>query len=232
MKYFRPQTSLILIAFALLTLTASSPVWAQRSRAYGARGGFYVGGFAAHNAVGGGFDGESILLDISKGLTATVPDIETFFGLGGSVGIRTLQGGFEVNYQRYQHDVTWLNLSSKATVEYINVALKRYWLSRERIQPALHLGWIPYSHVSVNDGMLTTRGTTDARYRGSSFGFNGGLGLLIHLGDRLSAEGLVLYRYMEYEKVHSANGAGTIELGEPVSGNGFNGIVGLSLVLF
>lgn len=224
--------SICLIALTFLSL----PTQAQRSRAYRSRGGFYVGAFASHNSVSNAFDGKSVVVDISQGLSATVPSVETFFGYGAAVGIRTLSGAFEVNYQRYQHDVSWnalgITFTSTASVEYINVAMKRYWLSREKIQPALHLGWIPYSRIHVAGGMITPGGSSDTRYRGSNFGFNGGLGLLIHLGERLSAEGLVLYRYLQYEKAEAQNGSGAIEFGEPISGNGFNGSVGLSFVLF
>ena len=234
MNLFRP--SFFLFFIALLLIGMASAAWAQRGRAYPTRPGFYIGGFGAHNSVGGGFDGETTVVDLDKGLAISVPKIEAFFGYGGAVGLRTLQGGFEVNYQRYRHDVSWtalgLTTHSNATVEYVNIALKRCWLPREQIQPVLHLGWIPYSRVNVTDGMLTPRGLSDTRYRGTPFGFNGGLGLLVHLGERLSAEGLALYRYVKYEQIEAVNGAGMIERADPISGNGFNGLIGLSWVLF
>lgn len=207
-------------------------VLAQRGRAYSTRPGFYIGGIVSHNSVGGDFDGESLIVDLNKGLTATVPDIETFFGFGGSVGVRTLQGGFEASYLRYTHDASWLNSSSEAVVEHINIALKRYWLPREQFQPVLHIGWLPYSRIQVSGGMLTTNGLSDSRYKGSTFSFNGGGGLLLHLGPRLSAEGLVLYRYVQYEKVESVSTLETIELADILNGSGLNGSVSLSVVLF
>jgi hypothetical protein len=151
--------------------------------------GFYVGLSIPYVSMGHDFDGDTALVGAND--LVLVPEVDSDFGLGVSVGMRSAGASFELNYIKSSHDATVAGVPFD--VEYPQIGFDvRVLHGRQEAQPYFLFGLF-FPELVLKDGSITTGGSIgDAPYRG--FGGDLGAGLLYHLHPRFALDFGVLYR--------------------------------------
>jgi hypothetical protein len=140
-----------------------------------------------------------------------VPEVDSDFGLGVSVGMRAAGVSFELNYITSRHEATFAGFTGD--VEYQQFGFDvRILGGREEAQPYFLFGLF-FPELVLKDGSATTGGSIgDASYRG--IGGDLGAGLLYHLHPRFALDFGVLYRLALFGSAKGASGSReTIEEG-------------------
>ena len=197
--------------------------------------GVYVSFSLPKTAIGGDFDGSSIVYTASE--VNAVPKIDSKFAGSFGLGYRGERFALEFTYSSTTNDATFLGYS--ADVEITSYGLnarsytKPFTLAGKTAQAYLLSGLV-IAPLTVKEGSVSEEyyGSIiggDATYH--SYGALLGLGLESALGQRLRVSADVGYRLLRYFSVTGAGGSAT-PIAEALSGSGFATSIGASLVLF
>jgi opacity protein-like surface antigen len=167
----------------------------------------YAGPSLTHMAIGGDFDGETILVNDDRLSGVAIEDFESAWGVGGVVGLRNalphnLDIALELGYTQSKHDGTFLGVpADEATLKVFDVNPRLYFLTHQRFQPSLIAGMGFYS-LEANDAAvnITTLTIEDAKFEG--IGFNIGAGVSYFLLQRLSLDANIVYRHASFHRVN------------------------------
>lgn len=164
--------------------------------------GFYLGLSMPYVSMGHDFDGDTVFVGASD--IVLVPEVDSDFGLGVSVGMRSAGASFELNYIKSSHEATFAGFPGD--VEYQQIGFDvRLLHGRQEAQPYFLFGLF-FRELVLKDGSITTGGSIgDASYRG--FGGDLGAGLLYHLHPRFALDFGVLYRLALFGSAKGAAGS-------------------------
>jgi hypothetical protein len=164
--------------------------------------GFYVGLSMPYVSMGHDFDGDTVFVGASD--VVLVPEVDSEFGLGVSVGMRSAGVAFELNYLKSNHEATFAGFTGD--VEYQQIGFDvRLVHGRKEAQPYFLFG-VFFPELVLKDGSATAGGSIgDASYRG--FGGDLGAGLLYHLHPRFALDFGVLYRLALFGSAKGAAGS-------------------------
>lgn len=214
---------MLVISLFLINFYYATNSFAQNEYAYD---GIYLGIAVPFNKLGGDFDGERVVIDISVGEAVVIPKIKTQSGLGLTLGSRGNPFAGEINYYWSKHDATWLDAKTETDFNIISLDSKLFLVNEQPIQPYLLVG-VAYSWLIVKNASVNYYYSfDDARING--FGLNIGGGLAIYLGHRLAISAGIIYRYLEYSTMSGVSKE-TIELDEPLIGSGVSYNAGISM---
>lgn len=164
--------------------------------------GMYLGVSIPYVSMGHDFDGQTFFTGPND--IVLVPKVDSDFGLGLSVGFRSANAAFELNYVKSSHEATFAGFAGD--VEYQQIGFDvRILHRRQQTQPYFLLGLF-FPELIVKDGSATTGGSIgDASYRG--IGADLGGGLLYHLHPRFALDFGVLYRLALFGSAKGAAGS-------------------------
>ena len=167
-----------------------------------AKEGFYVGVSAPYVSMGLDFDGQTVFVGPSD--VVLVPEVDSAFGLGVSLGMRSAAVAFDLNYLKSDHKATFAGATGD--VEYQQFGFDvRLLHTGQQAEPYFLFGFF-FPQLVLKDGSATAGGSIgDASYRG--IGGDLGVGLLYHLHPRFAVDVGVLYRLALFGSVKGAAGS-------------------------
>src|SRR3990172_2133588 len=210
-----------LLAIVLIS-TFGITSWVSAEQKYYAKDGFYLGLTVPYNTIDGDFDGKTF--EVGEEEINIVPDIESNFGLGITLGGRFGKGAFELSYLRSSHDATWLGANFDVDYNLVNLDGKYYFLADKPMQPYLLLGLcLPW--LVVKDGSANVDGDVDdATYTGIGLNVGGGIAYYFH--PQVSINAGIVYRWIGYRHLSGVSESGSLD--ETLNGSGLNYIVGMT----
>lgn len=192
------------------------------------RGKLYVGFAFPYNALGGGFNGRSVLAGTTQ--IVHVPKIGSAYGYRAVLGLgfardstSPVRETLEISYVQSTHNATWTGARSEADYHTIDLDAKAYFRPNKSLQPFFLFGVSVWSKLAANDAAEAFPNVGRALFYGQ--GFNGGFGVAYFVHPRLSISGDVILRYIYLDVAND-------DIDSPINGFGATYDIGLTYTLF
>jgi hypothetical protein len=193
----------------------------------------YVGCFLTYMGIENDkqFDGNWAGFSVSPPEFDLIPGINSNIGFGFLVGHREGDVALEVSYWRSDHSTYWApgtpsSGTGTATYQSVEVNLKRYICTEQRIQPFFQIGlgnpWVSYPDASTDgSGNVST-------FTLSGLGFDLGVGAEIYIDDVFSIVGGLFYRWGTFDHAYGIQKIEWTALGK-FEGDGFDLYSGMTM---
>jgi opacity protein-like surface antigen len=170
------------------------------------------------------------------GASSSPPEFDIVSGINSNIGFGFLVGhregdvALEVSYWRSDHSTYWApgtpsSVTGTATYQSVEVNLKRYLFTEQRVQPFLQIGlgnpWLNYP-----DG--STDGTNVSAFSLSGLGFDVGGGVEIYIDNVFSIVGGLFYRWGTFDHAYGIQKIEWTALGN-FEGDGFDLYSGMTM---
>jgi|GEM_PF-3536787 len=156
--------------------------------------GLYLSIGAAYHSLGGGFDGETVL--VAPQDIFAVPEVSGGAGFGVKLGYRVEAAAIELSVMRTNHDINWVGADGDAVYTIWSLNFQYFFLHEKPLQPLLQIGWTPATPLRVEDAAILTTSmeVSDAIYIGGIGNLQVGAGLQVFVNPRFFIQGLGLYQ--------------------------------------
>ncbi len=190
--------------------------------------GYYIGGAALYNSIGGDFDGNRYFVKESgQRETVIIPKIDGDLGLGILIGRRFSYISTELSYLRSVHDGRWNDYTGGVVYNAINLNVKVHFMTDKKAQPHLLAG-LSLPWVRINGGAVTSTSKGDAVLYGS--GINTGIGFTYYIRDKIFISQDFYWRWVSYN--YAAGKVANDDVSDDtLNGNGFTAVVALSFII-
>lgn len=190
--------------------------------------GGFVGASINSMDVEGAMDGNSII--VGDEVTTLLPDIDLDPGFALSLGYRGYKYGFEISWERIEHEGQYGPVTEDTLFQLISFDFKRFFWPERQLQPyyTLGMGYLLANLESASFETANLANSGDAKLTG--YTINAGLGLNYLITRRLSLDARGVYRYGEYLDNEGVLG-GTNRITGDSDASSFGFIVGLQYVL-
>ena len=212
----------IIFGICIFMMTASGAHICAEESEFEIKQGFFVGLSGVYNSIGQDFDDTIVYTDGT--FFYSVPEIDSGYGFGVTLGYRTENYAIELTYQRVEHDTHTTFPGVGDQTGYYNVVdlnLKYDILAKDRIRPYALIGFgAPW--LDLENGRRTVVGSdlSDETFIGYSVNF--GAGLSFYLTPRWFVHGTAMYRWQRFKQVDNQN------LQDDEMAGGMNYMVGIA----
>jgi hypothetical protein len=170
---------LTLAAVPVLIATAATPVRSQESQGYAREGGYVaVSGLLDFTFDGVTFDGETAYVEVGGKAghqeVMILPRLNKRNLIRAMLGHRWEKAALEVSYDRTHHDGTFMDETTEATFQSVNIDGRFFMATRGPVQPYVLVGGaVPW--LTIKDGSFLDPNVGDARVRGYGVNTEGGV---------------------------------------------------------